>query len=127
GLLVLLACANVTNLLLANTISRASEIGTRLALGAQRSRIVRQLLTESVLLGVCAGGVGYLGATWLIPVLAASLQVPLSVDVAPNVSVYGFVATLVIVVGVGVGVAPASFGRRDELLATLTKTGLATG
>lgn len=127
GLLVLLACANVTNLLLANAISRAREIGTRLALGASRARIVRQLLTESLLLGVCAGIAGYFGAIWLVPVLAASLRTPLSIDVSPDLTVYAFVMMLILLVGIAAGLAPASFGRRDELLSALNNSQAASG
>lgn len=127
GLLVLLACANVTNLLLANAISRAREIGTRLALGARRARIVRQLLTESLLLGVCSGTAGYFGAIWLVPVLAASLRTPLSIDVSPDLTVYAFVVTLILLVGIAAGLAPASFGRRDELLSALNNAQAASG
>jgi putative ABC transport system permease protein len=119
GLLVLLACANVTNLLLANAITRVKEIGTRLALGARRARVVRQLLTESLLLGVCSGTARYVGAVWLVPVLQASLRTPLSIDVSPDLTVYAFVVTLILAVGIATGLAPASFGRRDALLSTL--------
>lgn len=127
GLLVLLACANVTNLLLATAIARAREIGTRLALGARRARIVRQLLTESLLLGVCAGTAGYFGAIWLVPVLAASLRTPLSIDVSPDLTVYAFVVMLILLVGIAAGLAPASFGRRDELLSALNNSQAASG
>ncbi len=126
-LLVLLACANVTNLLLANAIARAREMGTRLALGASRARIIRQLLTESVLLSLCAGAVGYVVAMWLVPVLATSLRTPLSVDVSPDVTVYGFVAMLIMLVGTVAGLAPISFGRRDELLSALNSSQMASG
>jgi predicted permease len=127
GLLVLLACANVTNLLLATAIARAREIGTRLALGAKRARIVRQLLTESLLLGVCAGTAGYLGAIWLVPVLAASLRTPLSIDVSPDLTVYAFVVMLILLVGIAAGLAPASFGRRDQLLSALNSSQAGSG
>ena len=119
GLIVLLACANVTNLLLASAASRRREIGTRLALGASRGRVVRQLLTESVLLGAVAGGFGLLVSSQVLPAFAALIEVPPTFDVSPDGLVYAFVAALTIAVGIIAGLAPARFGRRGNLVAAL--------
>jgi putative ABC transport system permease protein len=127
GLLVLLACANVANVLLVNAITRAREIATRRALGGSRGRIARQLLTESLVLAACAGGSGYVLAKWLIPVLAASLGTPSSVDVSPDLSVFAFVVAVILVVGAVVGLAPVSFARRDQLIFAFSNGFISTG
>ena len=119
GLIVLLAAANVANLLLASAAGRSREIGVRLTLGASRFRIVRQLLTESVLLGLLGGAAGVILAFWTAPILAQVLNFPAGLEVSPGWRVI-FVSVLVTVaVGAIAGLAPARYGRRGELLSSI--------
>jgi predicted permease len=119
AVLLTLACANVANLLLANASGRRREIGTRLALGASRGRVVRQLLTESVLLGLCAGAAGLVLARWLAPFAARALGLPALIDLSPDFSVYLMTALLTLASGIIAGLAPARYGWRGNLLAAL--------
>ncbi|HEY7056495.1 MAG TPA: ADOP family duplicated permease [Vicinamibacterales bacterium] len=118
-LVVLLACVNVANLQLASAITRRREIGVRLALGAARGRIIRQLVTESLALGVAAGAIALLPTIWFGPTLAALVRLPVTVEMTPDVRVYLFISLVSIAAGVGAGLAPARYGTRGELLAPL--------
>jgi predicted permease len=119
GLVVLLACTNVANLLLAGATSRQQEIAARLALGASRRRIVRQLVTESVMVSLVAGALGLAVAMWLIPAVTDFVDAPPGFDFAPDIRVYAFVTVVSLVAGVGAGLAPARYGTGGDMLTPL--------
>jgi predicted permease len=117
GLVLLVACANIANLLLVRGMSRRAELSIRSALGAQRSRIVRQLLTESVLLSGVGGVLGlvvsYLGAHALLS-LAFPNQHNMPVNASPSLLVIGFAVALSLVTGILFGLAPALMASRTQ-------------
>ncbi len=117
ALVLLVACANIANLLLVRGMSRRAELSIRSALGAQRSRIVRQLLTESVLLSAMGGLLGlvisYLGAHALLA-LAFPDQHNMPVNASPSPLVIGFAFALSLVTGVLFGLAPALLAARTQ-------------
>ncbi|MGB7922683.1 MAG: ABC transporter permease [Pyrinomonadaceae bacterium] len=117
GFVLLIACANVANLMLARGANRQKEIAIRIALGASRARIIRQLLTESVLLAVVGGLLGLLLAGW-----GSEMLVRLSADSLPNTSGIGidkwaFGFTLLVSLGAGIvaGIAPALQFTKTEM------------
>jgi predicted permease len=117
AMVLLVACANIANLLLVRGMSRRAEISIRSALGAQRSRIVRQLLTESVLLSGIGGllglAVSYLGAHALLA-LAFPNQHNMPVTALPSPLVIGFAFALSLVTGIFFGLAPALMAARTH-------------
>jgi predicted permease len=127
GLVVLLACVNVANLQLASAFARQREIGVRLALGASKARIVRQLITESIALGWVAGAIGLAFALWLGPVLARLIGVPITYDLAPDARVFTFLLVVSCAAGVGAGLAPARYGARGDLLTPIKGDGPRVG
>lgn len=119
GLVVAVAIANVTNILLAHASMRSREIGTRLALGATGARVVAQLLTESLVLGVAGGMSGFLVSVWATPWVARVIELPPVYDVGPDARVLSFVALLTIVASLLAGLAPARFGRKGDVIGAL--------
>lgn len=122
GLVLMIACANVANLLLARAAARQREIGIRLAVGAGRKRLIRQLLTESVLLaaiGAAGGLLLSLAATRAIARLQFSLPFPVGFDLSPDMRVVSFTAALTVLTGLLFGLAPALRATRTDVVTTL--------
>ncbi len=122
GLILLIACANVSNLLLARGVDRRSEIGVRLAIGARRGRLVRQLLTESLLLAAIASALGLFCALWTLDVVKSF--VPL-LPIAPSIDgrVLAFVMAGAAGVAMVTGLAPALISTRASFAATVKSAG----
>ncbi|HZT73154.1 MAG TPA: ADOP family duplicated permease [Terriglobales bacterium] len=121
GLVLLVACANAANLQLAQAYARRREWAVRAALGASRGRIMRLMLTESVLLALAAGGLGVLLAIWLTPGLRA--LIPASFSFAPNLApdwrVFAYALALAVAAGLIFGLAPALGAGRASVIEDL--------
>jgi predicted permease len=121
GFVLLIACANIANLLLARSAARAGEMALRLSIGAARWQLVGQLLTESMLLAVFGGAAGILVARWTLDLMVSlvSTQAADLIEVALHPQVMAFAAVLTIGTGVLFGLFPALHSTRPDLISSL--------
>ena len=135
GLVLLIACSNIANMLLARAAARQKEIGVRLALGASRGRVIRQLLTESLLLAISGGVAGVLFAWWsvemLLPLAFAYSDggdfAKTALSLSPDWRVLSFALLLSLLSGLAFGLAPAWRATRPDLMAVIKDDSAAFG
>jgi hypothetical protein len=129
GMVLAIACANLANMLLARAASRQREIGVRLAMGAGRGRLIRQLLTESTLLALVGGAAGLLFSVWAGRLLWALIQhalqgplgggAPLTVSLDPDFRVFAYALAISLITGFAFGLAPALRASKLDLTSAL--------
>jgi putative ABC transport system permease protein len=129
GFVLLIGCANLANLMLARAEARQREIAVRAALGAERRRIIQQLLTESLVLAVTGGALGVVLATWAVKLFVASrpATIPRIDLVTVDLRVIAFAAMLSILTGIVFGLVPALKTSRSDLLSSLKQTARGSG
>jgi predicted permease len=115
GLVLLIACVNVANLLLARASSRTREITIRLSMGANRGRLIRQLLTESCLLGLMGGALGALLAIWGVRLLVGIFDSATRLPLSPDWRVFTFTIVLALLTGIIFGMVPAIQSSKARL------------
>jgi len=130
GLVLLVACANAANLLLARAVERRHEMGVRLAIGAGRGRLIRQLLVESVALAML-GALGGFGLAFLAARALSSYRLPFPMpivfDLTPDLRVLGFTVAVALVTGIIFGLAPAFAATRGNILSSIGPGGRRSG
>jgi len=126
GLVLLIACANIASLMLARTAARQKEFAVRFALGAEFSRIFRQLLTESLMIAAAGGLLGvvlaYLGSRSLAGFVSANWWASLAVDVHPDLRVLAFTVAIAALAGILFGLAPAALSARTAVAPALKES-----
>jgi putative ABC transport system permease protein len=127
--LLLIACANVANLMLARSVARQKENALRAALGAGRWRLIRQLLTETLLLWLIGGISGLLLGSWSVELLmtGSPTELPPGIDVKFDVTVFGFTFAIALLTGIAFGLAPALRFSRPEVHDLLKEGGKGAG